>query len=76
LLYRTAVFLQNKTIPGAGSASLYDDENAISDWARSAVRTMKSMDIMRGTSETRFEPKGIYTVEQAIATALRLYECY
>ena len=36
---------------------------------------MNAMGIMNGVSETEFSPKGNYTVEQAIATMVRLYEC-
>ena len=36
---------------------------------------MKAMNIMKGISEREFAPKGTYTVEQAIATMVRLYEC-
>ena len=76
ILYRTAEFLGNKTIIKPSYSQLYDDENAISDWAISSVMSMKAMDVMEGISEREFAPKGTYTVEQAIATVLRLYECY
>ena len=55
---------------------MYADESAISDWAKSSVAAMKAMGIMQGVSPTEFEPQGEYTVEQAIATMVRLYECY
>jgi len=76
ILYRTAEFLRNKTIIKPSYNQMYDDESAISDWAISSVASMKAMDIMKGVSEREFDPKGNYTVEQAIATVLRLYECY
>ncbi len=76
LLYRTAEFLGNKTMPTATYDTNYNDENLISDWALSGVASMKAMGIMQGISETEFAPKANYTVEQAIATMLRLYECY
>lgn len=75
ILYRTAEFLRNKTIQKADHDKIYDDENVISDWAISSVKTMKAMNIMEGVSEREFAPKGNYTVEQAIATMVRLYEC-
>lgn len=75
ILYRTAEFLKNKTIIKPNYDKMYDDENAISDWAKTSVASMKAMNIMEGVSENEFSPKGAYTVEQAIATMLRLYEC-
>lgn len=75
ILYRTAEFLGNKTLPTDLEIS-YEDENEISDWAKSSVACMNAMGIMTGVSEKVFAPKQTYTVEQAIATMLRLYECY
>ncbi len=75
ILLRTAGFLGNKTIPTAMKMS-FSDESAIADWAKSAVACMNAMNIMNGVSEMQFSPKGNYTVEQAIATILRLYECF
>lgn len=75
ILYRTAEFLGNKTMPTT-IEMLYTDESGISDWAKSSVACMNAMGIMNGVSETEFFPKGNYTVEQAIATMVRLYECY
>lgn len=74
ILYRMAEFLGNKTIPTATKIS-YTDENEISDWAKSSVACMNAMGIMNGVSKKEFAPKQTYTVEQAIATMLRLYEC-
>ena len=73
ILYRTAAFLGNKTL--INSDPIYEDKNTISDWAVSAVSSMYSMNIMKGISDKEFNPKGQYTVEQAIATMVRLYEC-
>lgn len=74
ILYRVAEFLGNKAIPTATKIS-YTDENEISDWAKSSVACMNAMGIMNGVSKKEFAPKQTYTVEQAIATMLRLYEC-
>ena len=57
-------------------ARTFDDGKLISDWARESVSIMNSMKIMEGVSDTEFAPKGNYTVEQAIATMVRLYNCY
>lgn len=75
ILYRTAEFLGNKTIIYPQYEKLYDDEDKISYWAKSYVASMKAMNVMNGISEREFAPNQIYTVEQAIATMLRLYEC-
>lgn len=76
ILYRTAEFIGNKTMKQPDYNKLYNDEKNISDWAISPVASMKAMGIMQGISEEEFAPKETYTVEQAIATMLRLYECY
>ncbi len=75
ILYRMAEFLGNKTLIKPEYDKIYDDENDISDWALTSVASMKAMGIMKGVSETEFAPKEAYTIEQAIATMLRLYEC-
>ena len=59
-----------------GENILIDDGKLISDWARESVSIMNSMKIMEGVSDTEFAPKVNYTVEQAIATMVRLYNCY
>lgn len=76
ILYRTAKFLGIKTIIEPQNKKYYSDENLISDWATNSVKSMREMGIMKGTSEHEFSPQGTYTVEQAIATMLRMYECY
>lgn len=76
ILCRTAEFLGNKTIIKSSYSKIYADENEISDWAIPSVASMKAMEIMKGVSENVFAPKGTYTVEQAVATMVRLYECY
>ena len=75
ILYRTAEFLGNKTIVEPNGTT-FDDEKSISDWARESVSIMNAMKIMEGVSDTEFAPKGNYTVEQAVATMVRLYNCY
>ena len=74
ILFRTADFLGNKTMPTAVKQS-YIDESDISHWAKSSVACINAMGIMKGVSETEFSPKGNYTVEQAIATMVRMYSC-
>lgn len=75
ILYRMAAFLGNKTIVSPNNVVYYYDENMISDWAQTAVKSMREMGVMYGTSDYDFSPQGTYTVEQALLTMLRLYEC-
>ncbi len=76
ILSRTAEFLGNKNIIKPSYVTSYHDEEFVSEWAKSAIWSMRAMNIMKGVSETEFDPQGSYTVEQAIATMIRLYECY
>ena len=73
ILYRMAEYM-NIELPMIMNVVYYYDENQISDWAHDAVVAMREMLVMNGTSDYDFTPKGTYTVEQAIATMLRLYE--
>ncbi len=73
ILYRMAEFMK-KDIPNAAGSSYYNDEEKISDWAVDAVSAMHDMGIMEGVSDNEFSPKTTYTIEQSIATMMRLYE--
>ena len=75
ILFRAAKFLGNKTIPNVNTGLSYSDSSAVSDWAVNSVANICAMGIMNGISQTEFAPQDPYTVEQAIATMLRLYEC-
>lgn len=74
ILYNTAEFLGNKTMKSGSTA--FSDGAEISAWANAAISAVCEMGIMSGTGENRFSPKNAYTTEQAIATMLRLYNCY
>lgn len=74
MLYRTAQFLQNKTLQ-TGSVSGFADAELISDWATESVAAICAMGVMNGVEDMRFAPQDKYTVEQAMVTMLRLYEC-
>ena len=50
----------------------YEDNNLISHWALSDVKFCVSKEIMKGISDTLFDPQGLYTKEQSIATFFRL----
>ena len=51
----------------------YDDTASISAWAKFFVTWANEYGIMTGITETEFAPQGEYTVEQAIATVVRLF---
>ena len=51
----------------------YTDAWLISDWARFYVTWANENGIMTGITDTDFVPQGAYTVEQAIATMVRLF---
>lgn len=73
ILYRMAKFM-NIDLPDVADGVYFDDEAEISDWALTAAKDMREMGVMNGTSDNIFSPDDIYTVEQAIATMVRLYE--
>lgn len=50
----------------------YADASDISDWAEFYVTWANEYGIMTGVTETEFSPQGRYTVEQAVATVVRL----
>lgn len=60
--------------PDKSAAPAYSDQTQISDWAQDAISTVSAAGIMNGTGNGRFTPKGTYTLEQAIATMLRIYQ--
>lgn len=76
VLYNIAKFLGIKTIPDISYEQYYYDLDKISDWAVDCVIYMNLMNIMNGESDGYFYPQNYYTAEQAVATMVRLYECY
>lgn len=52
----------------------FDDSNLISDWASGAVFKVCNLGIMNGVGSNLFDPKGAYTVEQAITTLVRMFD--
>lgn len=73
ILYRMARFM-NIDLPDVTDGVYFVDEAEISDWALTAVKVMREMGVMNGTSDNIFSPDDVYTVEQAIVTMVRLYE--
>lgn len=63
-----------------GPRSAYVDDfydvGEISPWADTAVRYMYQWDVMKGVSDTTYDPKGYYTKEQCYITFLRLDHVY
>ena len=51
----------------------YEDIDSISEWAVDSVQTISNMGFMNGVGDNKFAPKDTYTVEQAIATLVRVY---
>lgn len=58
---------------GTDTSLSYSDFDQISEWARFFVTWANEYGIMTGITEDEFCPQGNYTVEQAIATIVRLY---
>jgi len=77
ILYRMSRYCLNLDMPQSAyneSISFYSDKDMISDWAFEAVFYLKELGIMLGTSDNEFSPKGSYTVEQTVATMVRLFK--
>ncbi len=53
---------------------LFADNDSIADWAKDDVYQINKLGVMQGVGNDMFAPLENYTVEQAIATFLRLYE--
>ena len=73
MLYRmtnTSVFPSSY----ADQRKSYDfaDLSAVSNWASTGVAFCYRAGVMGGVGENRFDPSGLYTVEQAAITALRM----
>ena len=51
----------------------YSDAWSVSPWAQFYVTWANEYGIMTGVTDTEFAPQGAYTVEQAVATVVRLY---
>ena len=52
----------------------YSDADSVSPWARFYVTWANEYGIMTGITDTEFAPQNGYTVEQAVATVVRLYD--
>lgn len=50
----------------------FRDKSDISSWAKDAVGVIQSSGIMQG-SNNKFDPKGLYTLEQSVITIVKNY---
>ena len=76
MLYNTYLAYANHAEEDIPDLNLeqFEDRDEISPWARQAVSTMATWNVMSGMSETEFGPKSYYTYEQCWVTFLRLYK--
>ncbi len=68
----------NLYVPNMPVTELYydfDDGENISHWASAAVQVVCNLGLMNGMGENKFAPKEFITVEQAIVTLVRMYDC-
>ncbi len=71
IIYRMMEYMKKPL--DSTAAPEYEDADEISDWAKNAVAAVSAAGIMSGDG-VKFDPKGEYTIEQAVATLLRLIE--
>ncbi len=55
------------------STSINPFSDTISTWAKPSVMSCKASGIMNGVSDTEFNAKATYSIQQALVTMLRLY---
>lgn len=53
---------------------IYVDDNVISNWAKKSIYSMKFYQIMIGVDDDLFLPKTPFSLEQVVATLVRIYE--
>jgi hypothetical protein len=61
-------------LTGQGQGEDFADSESISDWAVGAVKQVQAAGIMNGVGDNKFDPQGMYTREQSIATIMRLFD--
>ncbi len=59
-------------LPGGEANNSWADASQISPWAHEGINYVVGAGIMNGTGDNKFNPKGLFTREQAIATAYRM----
>ena len=76
MLARTITYLNgiNKNFKYSNDLTIrFADDNNVSNWAKESVSVVNSMGVMNGVGNNRFDPKGLYTIEQTVATLNRMY---
>lgn len=76
MLVRTMTYLNsvNKNFKYSNNKSIrFADDNLVSNWAKESVSIVNDMGIMNGIGNNQFDAKGLYTIEQTIATLNRMY---
>lgn len=68
------VYRNYGTVEEESNDYLFVDDNSIADWAKEDVYQINQLGVMQGVGDDMFAPLDNYTIEQAIATFLRLYE--
>ena len=73
MLCRAYMACGGEALP-AGEAEPFTDEDAIALWAKEAVHTLRSWDVLRGMEDGSFDPQGNFTIQQCAVCFLRLSE--
>lgn len=60
------------SLPGGEANNSWSDASKISSWAHEGINFVVGAGIMNGTGEGRFDPQGMFTREQAVATVYRM----
>lgn len=72
LMLTRARFLCTNTM--GYSTEYFTDYSEVANWAKRAVRHMKSSGVMQGVGDNRFDPKGTYSREMSVVTFVRQSE--
>ena len=73
MLYRAADVLSVQ-VTATTSETTFNDDAAISDYAKSAIYTMQRADIIHGVGDNRFDPQGISTRAQAAVAIYNMFK--
>ncbi|MBR3556248.1 MAG: S-layer homology domain-containing protein [Oscillospiraceae bacterium] len=73
MLCRAYMACGGEALP-AGEAAPFTDEASIALWAKEAVHTLRSWDVLRGMEDGSFDPQGNFTIQQCAVCFLRLSE--
>ena len=57
----------------SNQSASFTDSDEISEWAKESIDWVVTNGVMQGVGDGRFAPKSYYTIEQCIATFVRLY---